>query len=70
MTSRSRRTSRGTASDRMQSVEHIYNTGQRHNHLEDVEHKRVIDNFVVRNKILKAQKKQSNFVIYLVGFSF
>jgi hypothetical protein len=35
----------------MHSVEHVYKAGERHDNLEDVEHKRVIDNFVVRSKI-------------------
>ncbi|CAF1108028.1 unnamed protein product [Rotaria sordida] len=43
---RSRRTSRSATSDRMHSTEPAYSTLQRHDHLEDVEHKRVIDNFV------------------------
>ncbi len=53
MASRSRRASRSATTDRMHSIEHIYSTSQRHDHLEDMEHKRVIDNFVVRNKIFQ-----------------
>ncbi len=60
--SRSRRTSRSATADRMHSVEHIYNTGQRHSNLEDVEHKRVIDNFVVRQRIFKFRKRKQ--IIY------
>jgi hypothetical protein len=37
----------------MHSVEHTYNPNQRHDNLEDMEHKRVIDNFVVKNKTWK-----------------
>jgi hypothetical protein len=53
---RSRRTSRSATADRMHSVEHTYTAAQRHDHLEDVEHKRVIDNFVVRHQISKLTK--------------
>jgi hypothetical protein len=41
----------------MHSVEHIFSASQRHDHLEDMEHKRVIDNFVVGNKPSKISKK-------------
>jgi len=37
----------------MHSVEHTYNASQRQDNLEDMEHKRVIDNFVVKNKFSK-----------------
>jgi len=45
---RSRRTSRSATADRMHSVEHVYSSSQQNDTLEDMEHKRVIDNFVVR----------------------
>lgn len=61
-TNRSRRTSRSATSDRMHSVEHSYSTAQRHDHLEDMEHKRVIDNFVVRQRIFKFRKRKQ--IIY------
>ena len=48
MATRSRRASRSATSDRMYSVEHIYSPAQRRDNLEDMEHKRVIDSFVVR----------------------
>lgn len=48
MAGRSRRTSRSATADRMHSVEHTYSASQKHDHLEDMEHKRVIDNFVVK----------------------
>ncbi len=56
MASRSRRASRSATSDRMHSMEHIYSASQRHDHLEDMEHKRVIDNFVVRNNKFSKEK--------------
>ncbi|CAF4770769.1 unnamed protein product, partial [Rotaria sp. Silwood2] len=46
MSTRSRRTSRSATSERVHSVDAAYSAAQRHDHLEDVEHKRVIDNFV------------------------
>ena len=58
MANRSRRASRSATSDRMHSVEHLFSASQRHDHLEDMEHKRVIDNFVVRNNKLLKQKKK------------
>ena len=47
MTNRSRRTSRSAVSERLLSVDQHYNAAQRHDHLQDMEHKRVIDGFVV-----------------------
>lgn len=55
---RSRRTSRSATSDRMMSVEHIYSAGQRQDHQQDMEHKRVIDSFVVK------KKKQNQLLFY------
>ncbi|CAF3328350.1 unnamed protein product [Rotaria sp. Silwood1] len=46
ISTRSRRTSRSATSERMYSIDSAYSAAQRHDHLEDVEHKRVIDNFV------------------------
>jgi hypothetical protein len=65
ITTRSRRTSRSTTSDRMHSVEHTYAAGYKHDTLEDVEHKRVIDNFVVSRGLENYTKATW---VYTVGF--
>ena len=44
---RSRRTSRSTTNDRVLTAEQMHTAAQRHDHLQDMEHKRVIDSFVV-----------------------
>jgi hypothetical protein len=45
----------------MHSVEHIFNAAQRRDNLEDREHKRVIDNFVVKKQTFSNFKKNVSF---------
>jgi hypothetical protein len=56
MATRSRRASRSATSERMHSVDYMFSASQRLDHLQDMEHKRVIDNFVVRNKFSNQRK--------------
>ena len=63
MATRSRRASRSATSDRMHSVEHIYSASQRRDNLEDMEHKRVIDSFVVcETRSSKISPRSTSFV--------
>lgn len=66
MITRSRRASRSATSDRMHSVEHIFSAAQRRDNLEDVEHKRVIDSFVVREN---SYRTFENSTCFFVGLS-
>jgi hypothetical protein len=50
----------------MHSIDYTYSASQKHDHLEDMEHKRVIDNFVVRRKEKYFSKIKFNFL----GLSF